>query len=390
MKKTIILSIIFCALFVYLPFAAQAESATVTAVSVTPGSLLAGNESTIHDIEFTTTGTMGAGFPFWFTYVTESMGIADFNCDTAVLNSSDFGATLSCVDVNFALEVGDAVSAGTYSFQLELTNASTAGTYQLMGYTNGSYTDGTASDTFTLTGEGDANPISSVIITNSSLVAGTTNNMDVAFEGSFKSKDTLTFIISAENVSPADSGFDFSTATFTSDTDGKLSCAANSLVPAIFQCTSSTDLVNGTYTISAAGVTNTSTPGIYTGSLTIDSLDSITTYTSADPFTITALTKPKKFKKKQIKIKNKKKKSAKLWCKARATATKYQFVLEKKKANKKGYKQVKKWKNVPTNYKIIKKKKNLLKSKTKFRFKARPGNAAGWAKWGPYKAFTMK
>ena len=41
-------------------------------------------------------------------------------------------------------------------------------------------------------------------------------------------------------------------------------------------------------------------------------------------------------------------------------------------------------------YKVIKKGKKLLKSKTKYRYKVRAGNAAGWGAWSEYKKFTMK
>lgn len=385
MRKTIILSIIFCAFFAYFPFTAQAADSVVTAVSVTPGSLVAGAEAT-HEVEFTTASTVSSGNSLWFTYATEGLGYATFGCDTAALDYADFDATFSCWVNSFLLQVTSDLAAGTYHMDLDLTNEDTVGNYILAGYTSGAYPDGTHSDAFTLT-ETATNPISSLAIENSSLYTGASNDIvwTVTTSEILSANSTLTFYFGGENVdSPDSSGYDFSNTSFTAD---DFTCSAVDVVPAFFQCINTTELAAGSYAISANGITNPSIAGYYNAFGTADALGSVVNYTESDVFELTELAAPGKIKKKYLKTKKIKKKSAKMKIKkAKARATFYKFRIEKKKKNKKGYKIKKTYKNVTK----LKKKAKKLKRKTKHRWKVKACNDAGCSKWSKYKKFTTK
>ena len=398
MKKTIILSIVFCAFFAYMPFAAQADDLLISELSVEHSSLEASADNSI-DVTFTNTGvTIPVNESIYFLFSDDDYNSADFGCDDDALTTSDFSAIQSCDDETFVITIqNDALTAGEHSFNLEVTNPSQVDFYQLevttaSGEGHGDFENTTVSEEFRIT-SAETNAVTAFSYETSNDYAGMSNDFDIAITlDSLDAGESFQILLveNTESGSPQNSGFDFSEATVTHDT---ISCESPEDTEYALSCASETEL-NGAYTFTISGVINSDTPGEYqvfaTSVQDISSAEDVVI--AQTNLTLAELPAPGKIKKKKnLKVKNKKKRQAKLWWKAKDGATKYQMTLSKKKVNKKNkYKLVKKFKGITNNYKLVKKSKEFLKSKKDYRFRVRCGNETGWSKWSPWKKFTMK
>ncbi len=402
MKKQLFVTSIFCFIAAYLPLAANAEDAIVTSVSVNPASTEAGKD-TVHEIGFTSESNLDVGKSIYFMYWDSGNGkTADFNCNPGAFSDPTFSADLTCEDDIFVVTMTKALLPGGYSFDLEITNAESASTYALEVSTvteedHASFDDSTRSVSFVLTGEGDdtsdSNAISAVTFASDSTVAGAAAQytINVTLDRAIMKGEKLYLIPIGDNTLSDVTGVDLSNATADNaegNLDGALTCGSSD-TKYIYSCGAIDGIPVGTYDIILSNVLNPTVPDTYYMQATTEELgEGVKFAVSASTVVISELTKPGKIKKSKMKVKNKKKRTAKLWVKAKSTATKYQFVLAKKKAKKKGYTQVVKFKNVKNNYKRLKQK--YLKKGTQYRFKARAGNDAGWGKWSKWKKFKTK
>ena len=162
MKKTLYLTIIFCAVFVYLPFSASA-SGIISAFNVEPTEATAGQIGD-YGLEVVLTGPVASGTTMAFLFMDENSQAADsFDVSAGSLIGGDLTNATFSTDgpANIYVQVNQNLSAGTYNFGFsDITITDEVGTYKLgMGFgTNfGSATDYTESNTFEIV---DANPFS--------------------------------------------------------------------------------------------------------------------------------------------------------------------------------------------------------------------------------------
>ena len=376
MKKTIILSIVFCALFAYMPFAAQAaDDPSISSVSVTPTSSAVGATET-YTASFTTTATLSNGTTIYL-YGFEPGGGETLSFANTVPTSSTvppgFTYETSMEDVVMNITLPGALAPGTWSFVLpDVINPSTDAT-MVFGVTTevpGEDSNVTYADDSIIIGSGssDSLPFSAIELSANAIA---------------DERVDYTFAITLSDTLPADTSFGIN--VYKEDEDDVVADfndmeldEASSEIPGLTcdvgyqgeaaDCTTGDqDLEPGTYNFILKKITNPEQIGdvyaqiLYRPDGEGGDLEYIE---SENPLTIHNIGK---LKKKKIEVLKKKSKRPQFKAKKRITDTNWNKVKLMKKKGKK-YEKVKTF-----NFKKLKKrpkKKYFKYKKYKIKWKA--------------------
>ena len=307
MKKTLFLTIIFCAICI-LPFSVSA-SGIISAFNVEPLESTVG-EVGDYGLEVVLTGSVASGTTMAFLFMDENSQAADsFDVSTGSLIDGDLTGAIYSTDgpANVYIQVNQDLSAGTYNFGFsDITNSSDAGTYKLgMGFgTNfGTATDYTESNTFNLV---DANPFTALTFSLDS------NFKEVKTDGSFGFTTTGLstgdefYIMFGDSLDtePEDMDIDFSNASFSSSDGFNVSCSTLGDMTAMIVCSVNQTVPAGTHTLTFTKAVNPSVVSAqYFASVTAEQPSPTANFTRTDLYTYKNIGK---LKKKKILIKKKK------------------------------------------------------------------------------------
>ena len=360
MKKTLFLTIVFCAVFMYLPFGAQAEDANVSliVVNVNDGTIGATANYTC-EIEVVNSLSSGDSINLLFSEDGTFTPHGGFNLSGAEFSSTGVYADLTIEPVgdgSLRLDLTADLAVGGYIFNLDnIVNTSTVGTYNLEVSTGGvdfSY------DTFEIAEA--TNPFSIFSYSSNSLVSGGKTNVSygLTITDSLVVGDSFYLVYATDgDVPPEEIGFDLSNSVFTSS-DMTLTCGG---VPdaSVVLCAVGADVSAGSYTINATKVINAEV-GNYRVGITDEQPSATANYTFSEWKAVFDLGK---LKKKKVKVKELS--SGKLRVKAKkrvAGSNWFKTKLLAKKSSKVEASASKKWKKIKT----FRYKKKIKKIKKKF------------------------